>query len=124
KTVQKIGKKKDGWHPFVIQRGKDKDETNDKKARDGSFRFPIDRLEAWIAKTAEHHERKKEHQWRQNPSPSPQLMFAFREPQHKEGDRRNHSGCGCDGKAGKVLCLFRGRNTALFGRYTVVARQS
>ena len=51
-------------------------------------------------------------------------MLAFREPQHKEGDRRNHSGCGRDGKAGKVLCLFRGRNTALFRSDAAVARQS
>src|SRR5438067_179123 len=78
KTVQKIGKKKHGWHPFVIQCGKDEDETNDKKAGDGLFGFPIDRLKAWIAKTAEHHKRKKKHQWRQNPSPAPQLTLAFR----------------------------------------------
>src|SRR5207244_5164534 len=52
---------------------------------------------------AEHHEGEEQEQRGQNEFPFAEMMFAFREPEQKQRDRRDQAGSGGNRKAGKVL---------------------
>src|SRR4029077_8678587 len=44
KTVKQIREKQNRRHPFIVHRGENEDDENDKKSRNRFLRFPIDRL--------------------------------------------------------------------------------
>src|SRR6266568_1976619 len=66
KAVKQIREKQNRRHPFIVHRGENEDDENDKKSRNRFLRFPIDRIETWILETAKHHEGKENQERRQN----------------------------------------------------------
>src|SRR6202043_1200172 len=74
KSVEQVSEEKHGGHPFIIHDRKDEDDADDKKTRNRFRCSPIDGLEARILKAAEHHEREKKHERRQNEFPFPEAL--------------------------------------------------
>src|ERR1700730_9614236 len=110
KSVEQITEKQYRRHPFVVEPGKHENENDDEETRDRFFGFPIQRLETGILEAAEHHEREKEHQRRQNEFPLAEIMFALCQPKHEERDGGNETGGRGNRKTGKV---FFGRDIAV-----------
>src|SRR5215470_12446020 len=59
-AIEQIRQEKHCRHPLVIHHCKDEDENDRQKPWNRFFRFPINRFEARILKTAKHHEGKEE----------------------------------------------------------------
>src|SRR6202011_3541260 len=83
KSIEQVSQEKHGRHPFVIHDRENEDNADDKKTRNRFGSSPIDGLEARILKAAEHHEREKKHERRQDEFPFPEVMFALCQPEQK-----------------------------------------
>src|SRR2546421_7935996 len=124
KTVEQVTEEENGRHPLVKHRRENKKQADHKKTRDRFLRFPINRLETGILESAEHHERKEKEQRRQNEFPFAKMMFAFGQPEQKQGDRRDQAGGGGNRETGEVFSAIGASFSFMICRYGIEARET
>src|SRR5207237_6924182 len=80
--------------------------ADDKQTWNGFRSSPIDCLKARILKAAEHHEREKKHEWRQNEFPFSEVMFTFGQPEQKKSDGCDETGSSGNREAGEIFFVI------------------
>ena len=106
-SVEQIAEEDYRRHPFVKLHRHREERDQEEEARDRARRPPVDRLETRVAELAEHHEGEEEHQRREGVLPASDRALSLVEPEHEQGDRRDHARRRRNRKAGKILVRIR-----------------